>query len=205
MRIRKRYTHVFTFAAVICVALAQPCPPSWEDENDPACECDLSCTLGREVGPDRLCPYGHHIEWVDSTCAPCANASEVERCVACPPGVYENTTACGCDASCVRGYHPGPDRLCPYNHHIEWVDSTCAPCTGAILLIGNREVRAVPPWEVVPHWGHHVRLCCHWGQRGHRVRPEHLPPMRRVPPMLPAASHSSADRGPPQQTRAARL
>ena len=134
MRIRKRYTHVFTFAAVICVALAQPCPPSWEDENDPACECDLSCTLGREVGPDRLCPYGHHIEWVDGTCAPCANASEVERCVACPPGVYENTTACGCDASCVRGYHPGPDRLCPYNHHIEWVDSTCAPCTNAVEI-----------------------------------------------------------------------
>ena len=134
MRVHGMYAYVLIITTIAYTTIAQPCPPSWDDEKDPACECDLSCTLGREVGPDRLCPYGHHVEWVDSTCAPCANASEVERCMACPPGVYESTTACGCDASCVSGYHPGPDRLCPYNHHIEWVDSTCAPCTNAVEI-----------------------------------------------------------------------
>ena len=143
MRVHGMYAYVLIITTIAYTTIAQPCPPSWDDEKDPACECDLSCTRGREVGPDRLCPYDHHIEWVDSTCAPCANASEVERCVACPPGVYESTTACGCDASCVSGYHPGPDRMCPYNHHIEWVDSTCAPCTG--VYTGALEIeRCVP-------------------------------------------------------------
>ena len=144
MRIHNAYTVVLILATIMCTTLAQPCPSSsLEDENNPWCECDLSCTLGREVGPDRHCPFNHHIEWVDSTCAPCANASVIERCVPCPAGAYESNTACGCDASCARGYHPGPDRLCPYNHHIEWVNSSCAPCTGEYT--GELEIeRCVP-------------------------------------------------------------